>query len=69
MYLRSDESPSPMNTRLATRVAILGGLAVVLFAVVLFRLWYLQVLSGDKYLAEANSNRTREVRVVAPLST
>jgi penicillin-binding protein 2 len=66
MYLRSDESPSPMNTRLATRVAILGGLAAVLFAVILFRLWYLQVLSGDKYLAEANSNRTREVRVVAP---
>ena len=39
--------------------------AVALFAVLFFRLWDLQVLSGDKYLVEANNNRTREYRVVA----
>ena len=33
---------------------------------VLFRLWYLQVLSGDRYLAEAQGNRVREVTVQAP---
>ena len=37
-----------------------------MFAVIFFRLWYLQVLSGDKYLAEANNNRIREIRVTAP---
>ena len=44
----------------------MGGVGLVLFAVIFFRLWFLQVLSGDKYLAEANNNRTREVRVPAP---
>src|SRR5256885_14552551 len=51
---------------LALRVAILGGIALVLFAIIFFRLWYLQVLSGDKYLAEANDNRVRQVKVEAP---
>ena len=34
--------------------------------VLFFRLWFLQVLDGDKYLAEAKNNRTREFRVSAP---
>jgi penicillin-binding protein 2 len=51
---------------LALRVAILGGIALVLFAIIFFRLWYLEVLSGDKYLAEANDNRVRQVKVEAP---
>ncbi len=55
-----------ITPQLALRVAIMGGIALVLFAVIFFRLWYLQVLSGDKYLAEANDNRVREVKVEAP---
>ena len=55
-----------ITPQLALRVAMLGGIALVLFAVIFFRLWYLQVLSGDKYLAEANDNRVREVKVEAP---
>ena len=51
---------------IAARVAVIGGLALVMFAVIFFRLWYLQVLSGDKYLAEAQGNRVREVTVQAP---
>ena len=66
MYLRSDERPPQMSSGFALRVAIMGGVALVLFAVIFFRLWYLQVLSGDRYLAEANDNRTREVRITAP---
>lgn len=49
-----------------TRVAILGGLALVAFSVIFFRLWYLQVLSSDKYKAEAQGQRVREVTVQAP---
>ena len=66
MYLRSDDRRSQMNSSFALRIAVVGGLGVTLFAVLFFRLWYLQVLSGDKYLAEANNNRTREIRVSAP---
>ena len=36
------------------------------FAVVFFRLWYLQVLSGDKYETEANDNHVRKIKVQAP---
>lgn len=56
----------PITPQLALRVAIFGGIALVLFAVIFFRLWYLQVLSGDQYLAEANDNRVRELRIQAP---
>ena len=48
------------------RVAVIGGLALIVFAVIFFRLWYLQVLSGDRYLAEAQGNRVRELTVQAP---
>jgi len=47
------------------RVAIIGGVALLAFVAIFFRLWYLQVLSGDKYLAEAQGNQVREVRVQA----
>ena len=45
---------------------MLGGIAFVLFAIIFFRLWYLQVLSGDQYLQQARDNRVRELRVQAP---
>jgi penicillin-binding protein 2 len=64
MYLRNDDRPQ--GSRLNLRVAVVGGVAVALFAVLFFRLWNLQVLSGDEYLAEAKNNRTREFKVIAP---
>jgi penicillin-binding protein 2 len=63
VYERSNDRP---GGRLALRIAVLGGVAVALFAVLAFRLWDLQVLSGSKYLAEAKNNRTREFKVIAP---
>ncbi len=65
MYLRPDDRPRSGN-RMALRIAVLGGFAVALFAVLFFRLWDLQVLSGQQYLAEAKNNRTREYKVIAP---
>ena len=47
-------------------MAVIGGLALIMFAIIFFRLWYLQILSGDKYLADANNNRVREIKVEAP---
>ena len=63
MYRENDR---PMSPQLALRVAIIGGVTLVMFGVIFFRLWYLQVLSGDKYLAEANNNRVRDIVVQAP---
>src|SRR3954449_2781107 len=66
MYLPGGDKRMIVTPGLALRVAILGGIALVLFAIIFFRLWYLQVLSGDHYLALANDNRVREVKVEAP---
>jgi penicillin-binding protein 2 len=63
MYLRSDDN---RPNGLALRIAVVVGFALSLFAVLFFRLWDLQVLSGKKYLEEANNNRTRAFRVEAP---
>lgn len=66
MYLPGPDRRLVVTPQLALRVAILGGVALVMFAVVFLRLWYVQILSGDRYLAEANDNRVREVKVEAP---
>jgi penicillin-binding protein 2 len=62
---REDRKP-PITPQLALRVAILGGITLTLLAVIFFRLWYLQVLSGDRYRAQANDNRVRDIVVPAP---
>jgi penicillin-binding protein 2 len=56
----------PITPALAFRVAVLGGIAFLMFSIIFFRLWYLQVLSGDRYVAEANDNRVRDIKVQAP---
>ena len=65
MYLDNERRPT-LTPQLAFRVAVIGGVALVMFALIFFRLWYLQVLSGDKYLAAASNNRVREIKVQAP---
>ena len=65
MYLDNERRPT-LTPQLAFRVAVIGGVALVMFALIFFRLWYLQVLSGDKYLAAASENRVREIKVQAP---
>jgi penicillin-binding protein 2 len=51
---------------MAMRVAILGGFALVLFAVLLLRLWSLQILSSDHYRAAAANNQLRWAPIDAP---
>ena len=65
MYLDNENRPA-ITPQLALRVAIIGGIALVGFAIIFFRLWYLQVLSGDKYLAQARNNQVRDILVQAP---
>jgi penicillin-binding protein 2 len=60
------EQRPPLTPQLALRVAIIGTFALALFAIIFFRLWFLQVLSGDQYLAQASSNRVRHISIAAP---
>jgi penicillin-binding protein 2 len=61
-----EERRPAITPQLAVRVAVLGGFAFVLFAVIFFRLWFLQVLSGDDYVTQARENRVRKIRIEAP---
>jgi len=60
-----DERRSPMNPQMAMRVAIVGSIVLALFAILFFRLWFLQVLSGSQYVAQAQVNKVRDVDVPA----
>src|SRR6058998_3102561 len=61
--------PYRLTPQLALRVAVLGFLALAVFAVLFLRLWALQVLSGQRYLAAANDNRVRTSSIEAPRGT
>jgi penicillin-binding protein 2 len=57
--------PYRLTPKLATRLAILGALTLVLFAALFLRLWALQVLQGSQYRQTALSNQLRTVRLQA----
>jgi penicillin-binding protein 2 len=63
------EAPYRLTPGLAFRVGILGIVALGVFAVLFFRLWSLQVLSGETYLAAAQGNQLRTIRIEAPRGT
>ncbi|MGH8905993.1 MAG: penicillin-binding protein 2 [Egibacteraceae bacterium] len=52
------------STRL--RLAFLGLLVVVLFVLLMVRLWFLQVMAGQRYAAAAEGNAVRTISVEAP---
>ena len=59
------ETPYRLTPQLAVRLGILGGVALLAFGVLFFRLWALQVLSGPQYLQAALDNQLRSLRVEA----
>ncbi len=63
------EEPYRLTPQLALRVAVLGFVAVAVFAILLLRLWALQVLSSGKYRVEASANRVRTMQIEAPRGT
>jgi len=54
---------------MAVRIAILGVFAIALFCALFFRLWALQVISGERYLQDARNNQVRTFRLQAPRGT
>ena len=60
------EEPYRVTPQAAIRIAILGVLAVTIFCALFFRLWALQVISGERYLEMAKNNQVRTFRALAP---
>jgi len=64
------ESPlqrrAPLPPQLTRRVSVLGIVVFLLFGVIAFRLWYLQVLTGTQNAAKATANIVRDITVPAP---
>lgn len=56
----------PVSPQLALRVAILGSFALLMFSIIFFRLWYLQVLTGEQYVQQAKINDQRQLVIPAP---
>jgi penicillin-binding protein 2 len=64
-FVKQEDRPA-MSPQLVRRVAIVGTLSLALFAILFFRLWFLQVLSSDHYALAATGNFIRPVEVAAP---
>jgi penicillin-binding protein 2 len=60
------EERKQFTPQMALRVAIIGSFALAMFAIIFFRLWFLQVLSGSAYAKQAQVNYVRQVDVPAP---
>jgi penicillin-binding protein 2 len=64
------ESPlqrrAPLPPQLLRRVGVLGVLMFVLFGVLAFRLWYLQVLTGTQNAAKATAEVVRPIAIPPP---
>jgi penicillin-binding protein 2 len=60
------EEPYRLTPQLALRIGVLGAITLAVFGILFFRLWALQVLSGNQYLRAAQNNQLRTIRVDAP---
>jgi penicillin-binding protein 2 len=60
------EEPYRLTPQMALRLAVLGGVVLLVFSALFLRLWALQILSGHQYLRVAQNNQLRTIRVEAP---
>src|SRR5215212_1365057 len=68
MYLlqRPEDIPPRLSNRLNVRIAVLSFVVIAAVAMVLLRLWSLQILSGEHYRALARDHGVLDVRVHPP---
>src|ERR1700728_249545 len=55
-----------MSPRRSLRLPIVGAVVLVLFGVLVLRLWTLQVVEGKTYAASVTRNEVRTVSIAAP---
>lgn len=69
LKIKPDETayyrPDAAQENLQRRIAILGILMIITFAVLFSRLWFMQIVSGNDYREKAEGNRIREISVEA----
>jgi penicillin-binding protein 2 len=63
---RPPETRIPVSPQIALRVAALGTFALVMFGIIFFRLWYLQILTGSQYVKQVGEQQTRSLPIPAP---
>ena len=51
---------------LEKRVKVVSVLVLVIFALLVSRLWYLQIIKGEETFVESSKNRMRPIRITAP---
>jgi penicillin-binding protein 2 len=56
----------PLNPRTAFRIAVIGGITLAAVAVLVVRLWFMQVIDAQSYAQAAAANSIRTVIVPAP---
>ncbi|HEX3946223.1 MAG TPA: penicillin-binding protein 2 [Acidimicrobiales bacterium] len=59
-------SPEDQPSRPTLRLQIVGAIVLVLFVVMVLRLWSLQVIDGKSYAAAVDANQVRTVQVAPP---
>jgi penicillin-binding protein 2 len=62
---KKETEPSITKARMQVRVVALAMLVAAVFLCLGFRLWYLQVLTGEEYNAWAQQTHTREATIPA----
>jgi penicillin-binding protein 2 len=63
---RHSETRVPVSPQMALRVAALGTFALIMFGIIFFRLWYLQILTGTQYVRQVAEEQTRTLPIPAP---
>jgi penicillin-binding protein 2 len=63
---RGPETRIPVSPQMALRVAVLGTFALIMFGIIFFRLWYLQILTGTQYVRQISQQETRPLPIPAP---
>lgn len=64
--VQSSDSRPPISPQMALRVAALGTIGLVMFGIIFFRLWYLQILTGNRYVHLVSRQQTRPLTIAAP---
>lgn len=62
---RAPDARIPVSPQMALRVAALGTFALIMFGIVFFRLWYLQILTGTQYVRQIGAEQTRSLPIPA----
>lgn len=63
---RPGRGGNPMNPVTARRIALFGSIVVALFALLVIRLWFLQVVGARGFEAQAVGNSVRTINIPAP---